>query len=141
MDVVFLIGPILFVYTFISAGVGFHLLGGRKMAIDYARSYRAPAPELTVPLTGLMIVVGGALVLLGIWGDVGALLIAAFLVAITPIMHAYWRETDPMQKVAQQVNFNKNLALLGAALVLFYLWNQLQGDAGLSLTDPLFGRG
>jgi hypothetical protein len=23
---------------------------------------------------------------------------------------------------------------------LFYAWNQLQGEAGLSLTDPLFGR-
>jgi hypothetical protein len=28
----------------------------------------------------------------------------------------------------------------GAALVMFYEWNQLQA-AGLSITDPLFGRG
>ena len=34
----------------------------------------------------------------------------------------------------------KNVGLLGGALVLFYTWNQLQGDAGLSLTDPLFSR-
>jgi hypothetical protein len=27
------------------------------------------------------------------------------------------------------------------ALVLFYTYNQLQGDAGLSITDPLFSRG
>jgi len=36
------------------------------------------------------------------------------------------------------VNFTKNVALLGGALVLFYVWNQLQGEAGLSLIDPLF---
>jgi hypothetical protein len=24
---------------------------------------------------------------------------------------------------------------------IFYAWNQLRGDAGLSITDPLFGRG
>jgi uncharacterized membrane protein YphA (DoxX/SURF4 family) len=88
-----------------------------------------------------MAVVGGALVALGLWGDLGALLIAAFLVLITPLMHAFWRETDPMQKQSQMSNFMKNVGLLGGALALFYAWNQLQGDAGLSITDPLFGRG
>jgi hypothetical protein len=55
-------------------------------------------------------------------------------------MHAFWRETDEMQKQAQLSNFMKNFALLGGALVLFYVWNQLQGDAGLAITDPLFDR-
>lgn len=140
MDVVFLIGRILFAFVFLSAGVAFHLLAGRKQAVEYARAYKAPAPELTVPLTGVMIVVGAVMVVLGLWGDLGALLIAAFLVLITPIMHAFWKETDAMQKTMQQTMFNKNTGLLGGALILFYVWNQLQGDAGLSLTDPLFGR-
>jgi hypothetical protein len=38
-------------------------------------------------------------------------------------------------------HFMKNMALAGGALVLFYTYNQLQGDAGLSITDPLFARG
>ena len=38
------------------------------------------------------------------------------------------------------VNFTTNTALFGGALVLFYAWNQLQGEARLSITDPLFGR-
>jgi putative oxidoreductase len=62
-------------------------------------------------------------------------------VLITPLMHAFWREEDPMQKQSQLSNFMKNVGLLGGALALFYAWNQLQGDAGLSITDPLFGRG
>jgi len=88
-----------------------------------------------------MAVAGGLMVVLGLWGDLGALVIAAFLLLITPLMHAFWRETDEQQKQMQMSNFTKNFALLGAALALFYLWNQLQGDAGLSITDPLFGRG
>jgi hypothetical protein len=40
----------------------------------------------------------------------------------------------------EQIQFSKDLTLAGAALVYFYTWNQLQGDAGLSITDPLFGR-
>jgi uncharacterized membrane protein YphA (DoxX/SURF4 family) len=65
-------------------------------------------------------------------------MIAAFLVGETPVMHAYWRETEAAKRKAQRINFMKNVGLLGGALVLFYTWNQLQGDAGLSLTDPLF---
>lgn len=140
MDVVFLVGRILFVLIFVFSGATVHLLKARQ-GIEYARSYGVPLAQIGVPLTGVMAVVGGVFVALGLWGDLGALLIAAFLVLITPLMHAFWREQDPMQKQSQMFNFMKNTALLGGALALFYVWNQLQGDAGLSLTDPLFGRG
>jgi putative oxidoreductase len=139
MDVVFLIGRILFVLTFVFAGIAFHLLK-RKEAVQYARMYNVPLAELGVPLTGVMAAAGGVMVALGLWGDVGALLIAAFLVLITPLMHAFWKEQDPQQRQTQMTHFQKNLAMLGGALVIFYVFNQLQGEAGLSLTDPLFGR-
>ena len=140
MDVVFLIGRILFVGIFLLAGSTIHLLN-RRQGVEYARMYKVPIAEFGVPFTGVLAVLGGLSVALGVWGDVGALLIAAFLLLITPLMHAFWRETDEMQKQAQMTNFMKNYALLGGALVLFYAWNQLQGDAGLSITDPLFDRG
>jgi putative oxidoreductase len=140
MDVVFLVGRILFALIFIISGATIHLLQGRQ-GIQYAKMYGVPMAEIGVPLTGVMAVVGGASVAVGLWGDLGALLIAAFLLLITPLMHAFWRETEPMQKQAQLTNFMKNTALLGGALVLFYAWNQLQSDAGLSVTDPLFGPG
>ena len=140
MDVVFLIGRILFGSLFIFAGLMAHLIGYRQ-GVQYARMYKVPLAELGVPLTRVMAVAGGLMVVLGLWGDLGALVIAAFLLLITPLMHAFWRETDEQQKQMQMSNFTKNFALLGAALALFYLWNQLQGDAGLSITDPLFGRG
>ena len=139
MDVVFLVGRILFASIFVFSGATVHLLQ-RRQGIEYARSYGVPMAELGVPLTGVMAVLGGVLVALGLWGDVDALLIAAFLLLITPLMHAFWRETEAMQQQLQMVNFVKNTALFGGALVLFYAWNQLQGEAGLSITDPLFGR-
>jgi putative oxidoreductase len=138
MDVVFLIGRILFVIPFVLS-LQIHLIN-REQGVQYARMYNVPLAELGVPLTGLMALGGGVSVLLGIWGDLGALLIAGFLFLITPFMHAFWREQDPMQRGNQMAHFTKNFALAGGALVLFYLWNQLQGNAGLSITDPLFGR-
>lgn len=139
MDVVFLLARILFVVVFIVSGATVHLIQ-RRQGIEYAKAYSVPMAELGVPLTGLMAVVGGLLVALGLWGDLGALLIAAFLLLITPLMHAFWRETDAMQRQLQTVNFMKNTALFGGALAFFYAWNQLQGEAGLSLSDPLFSR-
>jgi putative oxidoreductase len=139
MDVVFLVGRILFAAIFVFSGATVHLLQ-RRQGIEYARSYGVPMAELGVPLTGVMAVLGGLLVAFGIWGDLGALLIVAFLLLITPLMHAFWRETDATQQQLQMVNFMKNTGLLGGALALFYAWNQLQGEAGLSITDPLFGR-
>jgi len=139
VDVVFLIGRVLFAALFIFSGLTVHLLQ-RKQGVQYAKMYGVPMAEFGVPFTGLLAVLGGLSVALGVWGDLGSLLLVAFLLLITPLMHAFWRETDAMQKQLQMVSFTKNTALLGGALVLFYVWNQLQGDAGLSITDPLFSR-
>jgi uncharacterized membrane protein YphA (DoxX/SURF4 family) len=140
VDWVFLAGRILVAIMFFNSGLVTHVLGHKGTAA-YARQSRVPLPELSVLASGAMIIVGSSLVALGAWGDLGALLIAAFLVVITPVMHAFWHETDPAMRQMQKINFLKNVSLLGGALVLFYVWNQLQGSAGLSLTDPLFGRG
>jgi putative oxidoreductase len=137
MDVVFLIGRILFAFVFVYSGITVHLIGYRQ-GVQYAKAYKVPLAEIGVPLTGIVAVLGGLSVALGVWGDLGALALAGFLVLITPFMHAFWRE-EGMQRVIQTVMFVKNTALLGGALVLFYAFNQLQGEAGASLTDPLFG--
>jgi putative oxidoreductase len=119
------------------SGATIHLLR-RQQGVQYARMYNAPAPELLVPLTGVMIVVGGIMVVFGLWGDLGALLMFGFLVGITPIMHAFWKEQDAMQRGNQLAHFQKNVALAGAALIVFYAFNKLGDDAGLTLTGPLF---
>jgi putative oxidoreductase len=140
MDVVFLIGRILFGFLFASSALQAHLLAaGRRQGVEYARASGAPAPEVMVPLSGLVILAGGLMVVLGIWADLGAILIAGFLIGITPIMHAFWKIEDPQMRAIQSAMFFKNLALLGAAVILFWLFNQLQ-DPPLTITDALFDR-
>ena len=77
MDVLFLIGRILFALVFLFSGSTVHLLQARQ-GIEYARMNRVPAPELLVPLSGLIAVLGALSVILGIWADLGALLLAGF---------------------------------------------------------------
>jgi putative oxidoreductase len=133
MDAVFLAGRILFVAMFVFSGMN-HWLQRENMTA-YARSNRVPFPSLLVPLTGLMIVVGGGLVGLGLWGDLGALLIAGFLAPTAYYMHGFWRERDPMMRMQQMAHFEKNVAMLGAALALFYVFNHFGPQLPLTLGD------
>ena len=84
----------------------------------YAQSKGVPMPKLAVAVTGFMLILGGLGVILGAWVNLSVLLLSIFLVLVTPKMHAYWKITDPMQQMGERVNFYKNLALLGAVLML-----------------------
>ncbi|MGH2996689.1 MAG: DoxX family protein, partial [Gaiellaceae bacterium] len=109
-----------------------------KGSTEYARSLGAPAPDLLVPLSGIWIIVAGAMVVLGIWVDLAALMLIAFLVPIAFIMHAFWKIDDPMMKIVQLSQFQKNMALAGASLVLFFLFQQYGEDIGLTIEPALF---
>jgi uncharacterized membrane protein YphA (DoxX/SURF4 family) len=139
VDVVFLIGRILFGLLFVSSGFMAHLGEGGKAGRDYARSLGAPSPDLLVPLSGIAIIAGGLMIALGIWADLGALLIIGFVIGITPIMHAFWKVEDQQMQQIQSAMFFKNVALLGAAVIIFWAYNQGQ-DLPASITDALFGR-
>ena len=132
MDVVLLIGRILFVTVFIVSGSTVHLLKWRD-GVAYARANNVPAPELLVPVSGVMAVGGGLLVALGLWADLGAVLLAAFVFPVAVGMHAFWKVDDPMQRLNEQVHFMKDVALGGAALALFALFQQFGSEIGLTL--------
>jgi putative oxidoreductase len=139
MDVVFLVGRILFGVLFVSSALSAHLGEGGKTGREYARSLGAPAPDLLVPFSGIAILVAGVMVIFGVWADLGAILIIGFLVSITPIMHAFWKVDDEQMKAIQTAMFFKNVALLGAAIIVFWLFNQVV-DPPLTITDALFDR-
>ncbi len=135
MEWVLLLGRVLFGVLFIMTGVTFHLLN-RKTASGYARMMGAPAPDVTVVLTGIQILVAGVLVVLGLWVDLAALLIVLFLIPTNYWMHAFWKLDDPDQRQMQQTHFTKNTALIGGALILFFLYYEFGTDFGLNLGDP-----
>jgi putative oxidoreductase len=116
MKAVFLIGRIVF--------GGFFLYGGiehfrrRRQYSEYARSKKVPSADASVILAGLMLLAGGASIILGLKPKLGALAIAAFLGGTSPLMHDFWRQQDPNQRMNEMYQFEKNLALLGATLAL-----------------------
>jgi putative oxidoreductase len=137
VDWVLLLGRILFAGIFIWSGVGFHLLG-RDAAVGYSRAKNAPFPEITVPLTGVAIVAAGVMIVIGLWVDLAALVIVAFLLLTAFIMHAFWKVSEPQEKQMETIQFSKDLSLAGAGLVLFYLFQQFGEGIGIVLEPALF---
>ena len=60
----------------------------------------------------------GILLGLGIMTRLTALALAASLVPTTLGGHAFWRHDDPTHRSMQQIQFNKNLAMLGGLLLV-----------------------
>ncbi len=137
MDVLFLIGRILFVALFLGSAYG-HLTNTDQMA-GYAESRGVRPGKLAVLGTGVQIGLGALLVLLGLWMDLGFILLALFLLATAFLMHPFWREADAQSRYMEQVQFMKDLALAGAAIMLLAAVWKLGPDLGLTITDPLFG--
>ncbi|MGP4005744.1 DoxX family protein [Streptomyces sp. 4N124] len=136
MDVLVLIGRILFAALFLASAVG-HLTQTKAMA-GYATSRGVPAAVPAVLGSGVLLLAGGLSVLLGVWPDLGALLLIVFLVPTAVLMHAFWKETDPQARQMEMVQFQKDMALAGASLMLLGLIAHADGELGLTLTGPLF---
>ncbi len=119
MPLLFVIGRILLGGYFLQAGYG-HFKNLSHMA-GYAGSKNVPVPKLAVGFTGLLLLVGGATILLGSWTNLGIYSLILFLIPVTFQMHAFWKDTDENQKMNNRINFLKNLALLGALFMLLSL--------------------
>ena len=92
----------------------------KAQTIAYVGQQGVPFAGVLVPLSGLMALAGGISVLLGWRARAGAWLLVAFLVAVTPTMHAFWAVADPMMRMNQLVSFMKNLGMLGGLLLIAY---------------------
>ena len=135
MDVVLIIGRVLFAAIFINSGIA-HITKTQALA-GYATYKKVPMAKLAVIVSGLMILVGGLYIAFGVYADLGALLIAIFLVPTAFKMHAFWKESDATSKQSERMHFLKDISLAGAALVIFALVGA-GANFGPSITGTFF---
>ena len=117
MDLLFLAGRVLFGGLFLFNGLN-HLLHyeGTRGYIAYKK---VPLPAAATIVSAVWLLAGGASVVAGFRPEIGLCLIVAFLIVVTPKMHDFWTVTDPTQRMGQFINFQKNVALAGAALMMW----------------------
>jgi putative oxidoreductase len=74
-----------------------HFKQGRTL-VKYVIEKKVLAPQLAVTASGVVLVLGGASILLGIKPKFGTAVVAGFLAAVSPIMHDFWHMNDPGQR-------------------------------------------
>ena len=110
-----LIGRVLIALLFVPAGWG--KLSGFSGVVGYIASKGVPLPEVCAAIAVAAELGLGLLLLVGFKTRWVALLLAVFVLVITPIFHNYWAVPEA-QVMAQKMNFFKNFAICGGLLAL-----------------------
>jgi putative oxidoreductase len=132
-----LMGRWVFAYYFgVVAGIG-HFKKDQMMR-GFARQARFPVPSVAGWVAGVWLMFGAVSVGLGIWPDLGSLMIGAFVIPAALYFHRFWSVEDEGQKTFQRTAFYRNLVILGASLVFFGSFATLGSELRFAITGPLF---
>ena len=108
-------GRVLVALIFLWSGIG--KIGGFAGTAGYMASKGLPMVEVLLVLT-IVIEVGGSLMLIVGWkARWAAAVMFLWLVPVTLAMHNFWA-VPPAEVMGQQINFMKNLAIMGAMLFI-----------------------
>ncbi len=114
-DTLALIGRALIAYLFIPAG--WAKIAGFEGTVGYIASQGVPFPALCAAIAVAAELGLGILILVGWQTRWAALALGIFTLVITFIFHDYWT-MEAAQQMAQKMNFDKNLVVVGALFLL-----------------------
>ena len=117
------VGRIGVAILFVKAGINH--IRKRQAMMAYVQSKNLPFAWLDVIGTGIMMLVGSALLVVNWHPHWGAAIIVVFLVPTAFLMHNYWTEPDPMARANQNAHFWKNITIafaLGLYIVQGHLY-------------------
>ena len=119
MRALFVLGRVIFGGFFAYNGIN-HLIQQKQMS-GYAASKGVASAEVAVPASGILILAGGLSLMAGLKPKQGLAAIVTFLVPVSLQMHRFWEVEDEQQRMHEMINFAKNMALVGAALMMMQL--------------------
>ncbi|RQG92683.1 DoxX family protein [Natrarchaeobius halalkaliphilus] len=96
--------------------------------VEVARESGVPTPEIMVPFVTGLLLVANLGILLWKYPRASAAAIVVFFLSTTPVIHDFWT-MEGKERQANKINFQKNVALLGCALLLF-------NEAGTDTDQP-----
>ncbi len=119
MNAIFLIGRIIVGLFYIITGIP-HFT---KLSImsQYAASKGVPLASLAVIVTGILLLVAGITIILGFYPEIGVIALVVFYLPVTFMMHNFWSVENPGARMSEQVNFMKNMALMGSAIMYLFI--------------------
>jgi len=98
--------------------MGFGHFGKVADMAGYATAKGVPAASAAVIITGVLLLAGGLSILLGFKPKLGVIALVVFYVPVTLMMHNFWTIEDAQMRQMDMIQFFKNKALLGSALMI-----------------------
>ena len=112
--IVSVVGRVLLSGIFLLSAVGNKIPNFQQVA-GAMESVGVPSPQFMLAGAIAFLIVGSASLTLGLWARIGACLLLVFLALATYYFHAFWN-FEGQEAQMQQIQFMKNLALMGAML-------------------------
>ncbi len=110
-----LAGRILLGLIFVLSGLG--KIAGFDGTVGYVASAGLPAPAVVAAITILVELGGGLALFAGFYTRQAALGLAVFTILAAFLFHNFWA-APPAMAMMQQINFMKNLSIMGGMLLL-----------------------
>jgi putative oxidoreductase len=111
-----LVGRLLLALIFITSGFG--KITGFEGTVGYIASKGLPLPQIGAIIAIVVELGGGIMLAIGFKARWAALALAIFTLAAAILFHDFWA-ADAAQKMAQQINFWKNISITGGMLLAF----------------------
>ena len=115
--IVSVVGRVLLCTIFFMAAVGNKIPNFQAVA-GYMAKEGVPAPQVMLAGAIIFLIAGSLSVILGYKARIGATLLLVFLILATYYFHDFWTLSDPQAQQEQMIQFLKNLALMGAMLLV-----------------------
>lgn len=114
MKIAVLIGRIIVGIFYLYNGIN-HFAKFANMT-GYAKYKGVPLAGVGVAVSGLLLIAAALTILLGFFPEIGVAALVVFFIPVTFMMHNFWAVPQE-QQMAEMVNFTKNIALMGSALM------------------------
>jgi putative oxidoreductase len=116
MSVVKSLGRMMLASMFIYGGAGAFSEPGKR--VDLVAQAGIPNARQATILNGAIMVVGGTALAADIFPKLAATLLIGSLIPTTFVGHSFWQHDDPGNRVGNQIQFFKNLSMLGGLLLV-----------------------
>jgi uncharacterized membrane protein YphA (DoxX/SURF4 family) len=113
-----ILAQILLAGIFIKGGADAFLQPGGR--VETVAKAGLPNPRTAVELNGAAMVIGGSMLALDIAPRLAAAGLIGSLVPTTLVGHPYWKVEDQAARKMQQIQFLKNLGLVGGLLLVLF---------------------
>jgi putative oxidoreductase len=131
-DILILVGRILVGQLYVVSGFG-KLMGLSAFAASLQKN-GVPAPDIMAVIGACVEFFGGLALVLGFMTRWSAVLVLIFTIVATMIGHRYWEIADAAARRGQEVNFYKNVTIIGG-----FFWLMVTGGGRFSI-DGLWRR-